>query len=114
VNVLKTIGMGGKGVQRRRQHRGIAFDILDTTFAERCASGKKRVRHRFDACERAPAGLGIRQIGSNMAERRTARWRRSRQAVDAPSGAARKCGGDGSTGRSGRSDNKCDPVSHCQ
>jgi hypothetical protein len=104
--------MRGKCIQYCGQHDDVALNVLDTTFPERCASGEEGMRHWFDARDRAPTGLEVGQIGSNMGERCASRRRRSRQAVDTPSGSARECSGYGSAGRAGRSDDKCDPVSH--
>jgi hypothetical protein len=68
VHVLEGIGTRGKCIQRRCEHGDVASDVLDTAFPEWCASGKKGVRHWFDARKRALARCGIGQIGGNMRE----------------------------------------------
>jgi hypothetical protein len=68
VDVLERIGARCKRVQGRGQHGDIALDVLDAAFPEWRTRSEKRVRHRLDCCQRAPAGCRIGQIGNEMAE----------------------------------------------
>ena len=112
VNVLEGKGMRRECVERRRQHGDIALDVLDTAFPKWRAGGEKGMRHRFDGCQRAPARRRVGQIGNDMLERSRRGRRRARHAVDVPAGTAGERGCDGTAGRTGRPDDKCDPISH--
>ena len=110
--MLKCIATRRKGVQRRGQHGDIALDVLDAAFPKRRAGGEEGVRHRFDGCQRAPARHGIGQIGNQMCKRHLMERSGARHAVDTPSGTTRERGGDGTTGRAGRPDDKSDLIRH--
>ena len=112
MHVLERLGAARQRIQGRGQHRDIALDVLDAAFPERRARGKEGMRHRLDGFERAPARGRIGQVGGEMRERRVRRRRGARQAIDVPAGPARQRSGDRRAGRTGRSDDEGDPVSH--
>ena len=111
VNVLEGSGARRKRIERRRKHADITFYVLDAALAKWRTRGKISMRHRLNRCERAPAGISVSQIGSNVRERRIRRSG-SRQAVDTPAGSTRERVGDGRTGRARWTYHKCNPVSH--
>lgn len=110
--MLKCVGTRRKRVQRRGQHGDIALDILDAALPKWRAGGEEGVRHRFDGGQGAPARRKVGQIGSEMGEGHLMERSGARHAVDTPSGTTRERGGDGTTGRAGRPDDKSDLIRH--